>query len=320
MKLVKKLLAASLIAICGIASAAGYPNRPVKIIVPYSAGGGTDGVARLLAIKLGARWGQSVIVDNKPGAGSTLGTTAAVQSPPDGYTLLLTGNTLTVSAATYRKLPYDALRDLVPITLVSDSAFMVAVPGSLGVTTLGELIALARKQPGKLNYASSGSGTMAHLCGELLQQATGIDVVHVPFKGSSPALNATIAGQVEFLFQVPPSVMPHLGTGKLKALAVTSPARLAAFSDVPTIAESGVKGFDVTIWFGLMAPKGTPEPVLREVREAVTAVLADEEVRKRLASEGMDPKTSSSAEFTSLIKAELPKWAAVVKKANLKPE
>lgn len=304
----------------GSAAASDFPARTVKIILPYAAGGGADGLTRALANKMAARWRQAVVVENRPGAGATLGTAVAAQAPADGYTLLMTAGTMTVSPAIYPKLPYDVTRDLVPITLIANSPFVLTARADLGVNSVDELIALARSKPGQLNYGSPGTGTLAHLTGELLKSTTGIDVVHVPYKGGVPAIADLLSGRIDYLFDTPAAVLAHVKAGKFKAIAVTTSNRTPVMPNVPTIAEAGLKDFDVRLWFGLLAPLNTPESVIREVREAAIAALADEEIAKTLAVQGLVPQSSTLAEFGRLIKFELPVWAAIAKRANVKVE
>ncbi len=321
MKLLRHLLLAS--AAMGMAlgaSAADYPVKAVKIMLPYAAGGGADGLTRALANRMSARWKQPVVVENRPGAGATLGTAVAAQSAPDGYMLLMTAGTLTVSPAMYPKLPYDVVKDFAPITLVANSPFVLATRGDLGVNTVDELIALARSKPGKLNYGSPGVGTLSHLTGELLKHLTGMDVVHVPFKGGVPAIADMLAGRIDFLFDTPAAVLPHVNSGKFKAVAVTTSDRTSVLPNVPTIAESGQKGFDVRLWFGLLAPAGTPDSVIKEVREATIAALADEDIARSLAAQGLVSQTSTPAAFGQVIKNELSVWAPIVKTANIKSQ
>ena len=318
--LCKLLLLSFAAAGMGGAVGADYPVRPVKIVLPYAAGGGADGLTRLLATRMAARWKQAVVVENRPGAGATLGTAMAAQSPPDGYTLLMTAGTMTVSPAMYPKLPYDVVKDFAPITLIANSPFVLTTRADLGVNSVEELLAMARAKPGKLNYGSPGVGTLSHLTGELLKFQTGVDMVHVPYKGGVPAIADMLAGRVDFLFDTPAAVLPHVTSGKFKAIAVTTSDRTPVLPNVPTIAESGVKGFDVRLWFGLLAPANTPEAVIKEVRDAALAALAEDEMARNLALQGLVAQSSTPAAFEQLIKSELSVWAPIVKRANIKSE
>lgn len=321
MKALGKLLLLCLAsAFVGGAAAADYPVKPVKIILPYAAGGGADGLTRALAQKMSARWKQPVVVDNKPGAGATLGTALAAQAAPDGYTLLITAGTMTVSPAIYAKLPYDVVKDFTPITLISNSPFVLTTRGDLGVNSLNELVALARSKPGKLNYGTPGVGTLSHLTAELMKHLTGTDIAHVPYKGGVPAIADMLAGRVDFLFDTPAALLPYINSGKFKALAVTTPERSPVMPNTPTMAEAGLRGFDVRLWFAILGPANTPEPVVKEVRNAIIAALKEDDIMRTLAVQGFVPLTSTPTELDQLIKSELSVWAPIVKLANIKAE
>ena len=297
-----------------------YPIRPVRIIVPQSPGGTTDLTARLIAPLLSERFGQSVIVDNRPGAGSLLGTELAAKAVPDGYTLLVTGPGITVFPSLYKSLAFDPVKDFAPIMTLSQYPYVLVVPPSLPVKNVKELIALGKAKPGELNYASGGAGTGTHLGAELFMMTAGIEMVHIPYKGGGPALNALMAGQVQVYFAALPSTTLLLQSGKLKPLAVTSAKRASATPDLPTIAESALPGFEQITWNGLLAPARTPRSVLDRIhRDAHTAVNLDS-TRERFASQGAEIGSLGPDAFAAMIKREVVQWARVIKQAGIKPE
>ena len=294
--------------------AATYPNKPIRIVVPFPPGGATDILARATGFELQKAWGQSVIVENKPGAGGNTGADLVAKSAPDGYTLLMgTVGTHAINMSLYAKMPYDAVRDFEPIVLVAGVPNLLVVHPSVNAKSVRELTALAKAQPGKLNVASSGNGTSIHLAAELYKQMAGVDILHVPYKGSSPAVADLLGGQVQMMFDNMPSSLPHAKAGKLRALAVTSMTRSAALPDVPTMDEEGLKGFDATSWFGLLAPAGTPRDIVTKLNQAVVKALASADMRERLAAQGADPVGNTPDQFAAFIKAEIDKWAKIVK-------
>ena len=299
-----------------------YPNHPVKIVVPFPAGGTTDILARETAQRLTQTLGQSFVVDNRPGAAGNIGAELVAKSPPDGYTMLMgTVGTHAINASLYQKMPYDHVKDFVPVVLVAGVPNVLVVNPSVPVKTVQELIDYAKANPGKLNFASSGSGTSIHLSGELFKTMTGVQMQHVPYKGSAPALADLTGGQVQLMFDNLPSALALIKAGKLRAIAVTSLARSNALPDVPTIAESGLPGFEASSWFGLLAPAGTPKDVVTKVNAEVAKWLATPEAKEKLAGQGAIVASGLSPEdFTRHIASETTKWQKVVKDSGAKVE
>ena len=294
--------------------ATSYPNKPIKIVVPFPPGGATDILARAIGFELQKAWGQSVIIENKPGAGGNTGADLVAKAAADGYTLVMgTVGTHAINMSLYAKMPYDAVKDFEPVVLVAGVPNLLVVHPSVNAKSVRELTALAKSQPGKLNVASSGNGTSIHLAAELYKQMAGVDILHVPYKGSSPAVADLLGGQVQMMFDNMPSSLPHAKAGKLRALAVTSMTRSAALPDVPTLDEEGLKGFDATSWFGLLAPAGTPRDIVAKLNSASVKALASAEMRERLAAQGADPVGNTPDQFAAFIKAEIDKWAKIVK-------
>ncbi len=298
-----------------------WPARPIRFIVPFAPGGGGDVVGRIIGQRLSEQLGKPLIIDNRGGAGGTLGVELASKAAPDGYTLLL-GNVgpIAVGPALYPKLPYDPVRDFAPVTMIASFANILVANTGLPVKSVPELVAYAKSRPGKLNFGSAGTGTSTHLAGELFKSVAGIDVVHVPYKGGAAALTDVIAGQVAYYFGTLPSSLPLAKAGKLRALGVTSLQRSPAAPDVPTIAESGYRGFETAAWYGLMYPAGTPRDLIAKVNAATMAVLALPDIRERLVQEGSEPMGNTPAQFGAYIKSEITKWTAVVKAANVKAD
>jgi tripartite-type tricarboxylate transporter receptor subunit TctC len=295
-----------------------FPNRPVRILVPFPAGAGVDIVARMLAQPLSELWGQGAVIDNRPGAGGTIACELAAKSAPDGYTLLL-GNisTFAMAPSLYKKVNYDPVKSFAPITLIDTSAnVLVAHPGVPAMTTQA-LIALAKAKPGQINYASAGSGTSPHLAAELFKSMAGVDLVHVPYKGSPQALTDLLGGQTQIMFASLVSALPHVRQARLRALGVTSLKRAAALPDVPAISESGLRGYDVSVWMGIVAPAATPAPVIAQLNRQIASILQLPDVRERLAVQGLEAITNSPAEFAGYIAAEVRKWSAVIRQAGV---
>ena len=290
-----------------------YPARPVRMIVPFSPGGATDVPARIVAQRLSEALGQQVIIDNRPGAGSALGAEAVAKANPDGYTLLLTATTHVISASLYKKLPYDAIRDFAPVVLIGSGPNVLAVHPSLPAKSVRELIALARTQPGKIDYASSGNGSAQHLFGALFMSMANISMMHIPYKGSAPATTDLISGQVSVGFPGIALALPHTRAGRLRALAVTSAKRSKAMPDVPAIDEVGVPGYAATLWSGLLAPRGTPPEIVQRLYDEIAKLLKRPEVESAFLATGTDVTISAPVEFGQFLNAEFDKWAKVIK-------
>jgi len=296
-----------------------YPNKPVRLVVPFPAGGTTDILARAAAQKLSETWGQQVIVDNRPGAGGNIGSELVAKAAPDGYTLLMgTVGTHAINPSLYAKMPYDHVKDFAPVILVAGVPNVLVVNPDLPIKTVPELIAYAKANPGKLNFASSGSGTSIHLSGELFKVMAGVQITHVPYKGSAPALTDLIGGQVQLMFDNLPSSLPQIKGGKLRAVAVTSTTRAAALPEVPTVAESGLPGFEASSWFGILAPAGTPKDIIAKIDADVQKWLATPEAKEKLLSQGANAAGGSPEDFARHIQAETAKWAKVVKDSGAK--
>jgi tripartite-type tricarboxylate transporter receptor subunit TctC len=300
--------------------AASYPGKPIRWIVPFPPGGAADIVSRAVAQKLSERWGQQVVVDNRAGAGGNLGTELAAHAPADGYTVVIVPATFTSNPALHSDLGYDPVKSFAPITLVSSSALVLVVHPSLPVRSVGDLVALAKAKPGELNYASSGIGASAHLAAELFQHYAHVKMVHVPYKGQPPALVDLIGGQVQVMFPNIPASLPHVKAKRLRAIAVTTSKRAALFPRLPTIAESGMAGFEVNQWSGLVAPSGTAPAVVRKFRDEVSRALREPEVKASLMAQGFEPVGSTTAEFARYIDAEITKWSALIRSAGIKAD
>lgn len=298
-------------------NAQAYPTKPVRFVVPFSAGGPTDILARIIGRKLTEAWAQQVIIDNRPGAGSTLGTDIVAKAEPDGYTLLLATNGHAINPSLYRKLPFDPIRDFAPITLLNSAPLMLVIHPSVAARTIKELVALARTKPGQLAYASSGTGGISHLAGHLFMTMAGIELTHVPYKGMAPAVSDALGGQVPMVFPDPIIAMPHVKAGKLRALGITGAKRLRLNPEIPTIAEAGVPGYDVTVWYGVLAPAGTPANVIKRLHVDIVRALNLPEVRERLINEGGEPTGNTPEQFGALIRADLLKWGKVVKASGV---
>jgi len=307
--------------VAGAAMAQRYPAKPIRLIVPFPPGGGTDIAARTIANKLSESVKWTFVVENKPGAGGNLGVEQAVKSPADGYTLLIgqTSN-LAINPTLYVKLPYDSLKDLSPVALIVSAPVVFVVAANSRYASLGDLLAAAKRDPGGITFASPGNGTVSHLAGELLQRAAGVKLTHVPYKGASQALTDTLGGQVQSFMSSVPSALSQIRAGRLRAIAVTSAKRSPELPDAPTIAESGYGGFEANTWYGLLAPAGTPAPVIARLNAEVNRALRTPEVRERLASEGGEPLGGSPEQFASFLKAEHAKWGRVVRESGARAE
>ena len=308
-------LAAALVTVTS-AYAQSYPNRPVRMVVPLSAGGFADVPARIIAPRLSEALGQSVFVENKPGAGATIGTDFVAKAKPDGYTLLFTGTPHVISPALYKNLPYDPLKDFASVMLVAAGPYVLVVNPQLPVKSVQELIALAKTQPGKIDYASSGNGSAQHLVSAMFASMAGIDLSHVPYKGSGPAMQDLISGQVKVSFAGIPNVMPSLRSGKLRALAVSTPKRSPDLPDVPTVAEAGVPGYDATLWLALLAPAGTPGEIVQKLYTEATRTLRESEVQKAIAATGVEVNIIGPQELPAFLQAEADKWGKVARESG----
>lgn len=318
------LLAAASLTLCagaGYASAAraaDYPSRPVKIVVPFAAGGPADIFARYIGAKLQARLGQNFVIEDRPGGGSVIGTDAVAKSAPDGYTLLMMSNTHTVNESLMKTKPFALMRDFVPVAPVNYSDLVLVVHPSVKANNVGELLALARAKPGALNYASSGPGTPYHMAGELFKALAKVDIVHVPYKGSSGARVDVIGGQVQMMFDAVPTQTGNIAAGKVRALATSGRQRSAILNNLPTVAEGGVPGYEAVIWLGLMAPRGTPPDVVARLNAEVGRIVSAPETRKEWLAKGATPMAMSTAEFEQYLRDDIAKWAKVVEISGAK--
>jgi tripartite-type tricarboxylate transporter receptor subunit TctC len=316
------LLAAWLVAAPAVFAqgADGYPSKPVRFILPFPPGGGTDILGRLLAERLGAQLGQPVVIENRGGAGGNVGAEAAARSAPDGYTIVLVAPSLAISPSLYSKLAYDPVRDFAPVSLVATVPNVMITHPSVPAKTLSEFIALAKTKPGAMNFGSGGSGTSNHLAGELFNIVTGVRLVHVPYKGVNLAMNDVMSGEVHLVVIGIPAAAPHIRAGKLRALAVIDTKRAAALPEVPTVAEAGLSSFEVTTWYGVLAPAGTPRPIVARLNAEIVKVMQAPEMKERLAAMATEPVTSTPEAFAQLIREEIAKWGKVVRTAGLKAE
>ena len=303
------------------AVAQAWPAKPIRLMVPFPPGGSTDIVARIVAQKLSERLGQPIVIENRGGAGGTIGTAAIAKSAPDGYNLTVAStSTHVVAPSVYTKLEYDPVKDFAPVSLMAVSPYLLVVTPSVPAKTLQELISLAKKQPGRLNYASAGIGSTTHLAMEMLKSASGTFMLHIPYNGNGPAGTALIGGQVEILFGSLPALLPHAKSGRARALAVGTPKRSPSLPEVPTVAESGYPGFDASLWLAIMAPAGTPQPILDRLNKEILAVIATADTREALDKAGAEPLTSTPAELAAMIRDGVSKYAQVIKAASIKPE
>ena len=297
-----------------------YPARAIKLVVPSSPGGGTDIVGRILGQKLSEQLGQQFVIENRAGAGTIIGNDAVAKSAPDGYTLLMGLSTLAINPSMYANLPYDALRDFAPISQAVSAPNILTLHPSVPAKTVKELIALAKAKPGSLTFGSAGMGTSPHLSGELFKSLARIDMVHVPFKGSGQSIISQLAGEIAANFPSVPTAMPYIKAGRLRGLGVTTAKRAQALPDVPSIAESGLPGYEATQWFGLLAPAGTPRAVIDRLYQESSRALRTDELRERLTAEGLEVVAGTPEEFAAYIRAETAKWAQVIKAAGIKPQ
>jgi len=303
-----------------VALAQAYPAKAIRVIVPSSPGGGTDILARVIAARLTEAWGQQVVVENRAGAGQMIGIELAAKAAPDGYSLLMAASTLAINPVMYKKVPYDALRDFAPITQAAALPNILVAHPSLPVKNVKELVALAKARPGQLVYASAGHGTSPHLSFELFLYMTGTKMIHVPYKGTGPGAVDTVAGQVQLMMPNLLTALPHVKSGRLRALGVTSAKRSAGVPDVPTIAQAGVPGYEAIQWYGLLAPAGTPREIVTKLHGEIVKILAAPDTREKLSSDGAEPVGSTPEQFAAFIRAETDKWGKVVKAAGIQPE
>lgn len=301
----------------GAAQAQSYPNRVVRVIAPYPAGGPVDIIARLVSERLGAALGQTFIVDNRAGAGSAIGSDMVAKASPDGYTLLLANTGDSIAVSLNSKLPYNFERDLAPVTLLGETPFIVVVHPSVKATTIKEFIALAKAQPGKLSFGSAGTGLASHLTGELFSEAAGIEAVHVPYKGQAQATTDLHGGQINYMFNNPVTSLPYIKSGRLRALAVTGPKRLDAAPEIPTVAESGLPDYQVTVWFGVVTTAGAPAEAIARLNQEMVAILQIPDVKDKLRAQGVEPVGNSAADFGRVIKRDIDRWAKLIKARNI---
>ena len=309
----------SLIATVYPAAADDYPSRTVKIIVPFGAGGPTDVYTRAVSEELRKTLHQTFIMENRPGAGTTIGTDAVAKSPPDGYTLLMVSGTQTVNETLYAKKPYQLMRDLVPVAPLIDTDLVLVVHPSVPAKNLAELLALAKAKPGTINYGSSGPGSNYHMAGELLKNITGADIVHVPYKGSTGARNDILSGQIQMLFDSVPTMAPMIKAGLVRPIGTSGKTRSPILPDVPTLDEAGAKGFQATLWTGFMAPAATPKEIVAKLHDAITKAVSQPAIKKQWEEQGANPMTMSQAEYAAFMQAQVDKWAGIIKANKIAP-
>ena len=314
------LFALLLSAPASLLSAQSYPNRTIRYIVPYPPGAFNDTMARIFAQKLGEAWGVPVIVENRPGGGTLIGNDSVAKAPPDGYTLLGVAFPFGANPSIYKSLPYDTVKYFTPLLFGGRTQNLLVIRPSMPIKTVQELIDYAKKNPGKVSYGSTGVGSSNHLSMELFKSMTGIDILHVPYKGSAPMVNDLLGDHIDTAFDNTPNVLPQVNAGKLRALGASSKTRSSLAPDVPTVSEAGAPGYDVTVWFGVVGPAGMPPEIVRKLNSEMNAILKMEDVRRRFLDQGVEPAGGSPAQFSDHIKAEIAKWAKVVKDANIQPE
>lgn len=318
--LVRAAVVGLLLAGAVLPAGAAYPDKAVRLVVPFPPGGGTDVVARTIALKLGDLWGQSVVADNRPGAAAIIGTEIVARAAPDGYTLGFISMTHTINVSLYRKLPYDPLTDFAPLILAATAPNVLVAHPSVGAKTVAELVQIAKARPGRLNFPSSGSGGVSHLAAEMFRHAAGIDITHVPYRGAGPALTALLAGEMQLMMATTPVALPQMKAGRLAAIAIASRARSPLAPELPTIAESGYPGFEADTWYGMLAPAGIPAFLVAQINSAVAKLLMQADVKERLAREGAQPAGGTPAQFGAYLRSESEKWAKVVRAANIRVE
>ncbi|MDB5927915.1 MAG: hypothetical protein JWN13_6851 [Betaproteobacteria bacterium] len=304
--------------VCGFAAAQSYPGKPVRMLVPFPPGGGTDYTARLISQKLTEIWGQQVIVDNRPGASTTIASEIVAKAPADGYTLIMGSTNHTINPSLYPRIPYDTIKDFAPVTVAVTASYVLVVHPSLPAKTVKELIALARARPAEINYASSGSSGPQHIAGELFKLMAKVDMTHVPYKGGGPAVVALLGGHVQAQFSTPVSALPHVRTGKLRALGVTSLKRSDAIPEVPTISEAALPGYEAVTWWGILAPARTPREIVNKIHADTVKALQMPDTLEKLAREGVNPAGTTPEQFATMIQDEMVKMAKIVKAANMK--
>jgi tripartite-type tricarboxylate transporter receptor subunit TctC len=314
------LVALCLLAFAGPAAAQSYPARPIRFIVPFPPGGGNDIVGRIVAVKLSEGLGQQVVVDNRGGAGGTIGTDITAKAPPDGYTMLVNNISLAVNHTLFPKLPYDTLKDLAPVSLIGRQPNIVVVHPGVPAKSMRDLLALARAKPGEVNYGSGGIGTASHLATEMLKLMTKVDMTHVPYKGLGPALIDLMGGRLHLIISTMASALPQMKTGKLRPLAVTTAQRSSFFPEVPTMDEAGVKGYEFSTWYGLLVPAGTPKPIVDRLNAETGKALDSALVKDQFVGQGLEPASSTPQAFGAYLKSEVGKWGKVVKASGAKPE
>jgi len=317
MKFINSLFLLYFITVPGLLAAQPYPSKSVRLVVPFAAGGSTDVIARVLAPRLADAWGQQVIVDNRPGGNTTIGTEIVAKAAPDGHTLLVTPAPFTVVPSVMKKLPYDPAKDFEPITLINTTPMGLVVHPGVPAKNVRELVALAKARPGQMNFASSGNGGVPHLSGELLNAMAGVKIMHVPYKGNAPALVDLVGGHVDMAFNGLTSVMPFIKSGRLRVLGVTSIGRTAALPEVPTLDEQGLKGFQAVAWNGLTAPARTPKDVIAKIGDTAVRIVKSPELAEQLKRDGSDPVGSTTAEFVTHLREEVAKWKRVLERAGI---
>jgi tripartite-type tricarboxylate transporter receptor subunit TctC len=315
--------------LCAIAAAAlvatnafaqSYPSKPIRIVVPYPPGGFNDTLGRTLAAKFTEDWGQPAIVENKPGANTVIGSDFVAKSPADGYTLLIVAFPFAVTPSLIKNMPYDTVKDFAPVVLAAQSPNLLVVNPTLAVKSVGELIAMAKAKPNSLSYASTGNGSSNHISMELFKSLAGVEIVHIPYKGSAPAVTDLLGGQVQVMFDNAPNVLPQVRAGRLRALAQSGLTRSAIAPDMPTVAEAGVPGYEVVVWFGLVAPAGTPREIVQKLNAEVLKILAMPDVRERFLAQGVEPMGSTPEQFGDHIRSQMAKWGKVVRDSGVKAE
>ena len=320
LRLTHRWWAAALLAVAPWVAAQDYPSRPVRVVVPFAAGGPADVYARFIATRLQEALGEGFVVDNRPGAGSVIGTDAVAKSPPDGYTLLLMSNAHTVNESLISNKPFQLMRDFVPVAAINYSDLVLVTRSGLPVNNLGQLIALAKAKPGALSYASSGPGTPYHMAGELFKAMTGVSILHIPYRGSAGARTDVLGGQVDMMFDAVPTMTEHVRSGKVKAMATTGLSRSAVMPDVPTVNEAGVPKYEATIWLGLMAPKGTPAAIVDRLNAEVVKIVSNPEVVRAWKAQGATPLTMNVADSTRYMNEDIDKWSRIVKTSGAKAD